>query len=174
MRSILFPSYIQHDKMDCGPACLKIISKFYQKNFSLKFLRDRCYITREGVSLFDIGRAAEDIGYRTLAIKVQFSDLQTKMPLPVIVHWQQRHFVVVHKVTRKKVFVSDPANGLINYTHAEFCEAWETHNGTGAVLVMETTPEFYGQEDNETKASLRHFVKYLKPYHKYLDRKSVV
>ena len=66
--------------MDCGPACLKIISKHYQKTFSLKYLRDRCYITREGVSLFDIGRAAEDIGFRTLAIKVGFEDLLKKMP----------------------------------------------------------------------------------------------
>jgi len=77
---IKFPSYIQHDQMDCGPACLKIISKHYQKTFSLKYLRDRCYITREGVSLFDIGRAAEDIGFRTLAIKVGFEDLLKKMP----------------------------------------------------------------------------------------------
>ena len=57
-------------------------------------MRDRCYITREGVSLFDIGRAAEDIGFRTLAIKIHFDDLQNKMPMPVIVHWQQKHFVV--------------------------------------------------------------------------------
>lgn len=163
-----FPTYIQHDQMDCGPACLKIISKFHNKIFSLKFLRDRCYITREGVSLFDIGRAAEDIGFRTLAIRVQFLDLKIKMPLPVIAHWKQRHFVVVYKITSKKVFVSDPAQGLISYTHKEFCEAWETKNEIGAVLVLEPTTEFYGQENNETKATLRHFMKYLKPYHKYL------
>jgi ATP-binding cassette, subfamily B, bacterial len=154
--------------MDCGPACLKIISKYYQKNFSLKFLRDRCYITREGVSLFDIGRAAEDIGFRTLAIKIKFDDLRYKMPLPVVVHWKQKHFVVVYKVTRKKVYVSDPAQGLVNYSHKEFCESWEMPNSIGAVLVLETTPEFFEQEDNETKAAIGHFMKYLKPYHKYL------
>ena len=118
-----FPSYIQHDQMDCGPACLKIISKYNSKTFSLKYLRDRCYITREGVSLFDIGRAAEDIGYRTLAIKLAFEDLMTKMPLPLIVHWKQNHFIVVYKITRSKVYVSDPAQGLISYPHKDFRES---------------------------------------------------
>ncbi len=163
-----FPSYIQHDQMDCGPACLKIISKYYQKTFSLKYLRDRCYITREGVSLFDIGRAAEDIGYRTLAIKVGFEDLMQKMPLPLVIHWKQNHFVVVYKINRSKVYISDPAQGLVNCTHKEFKEAWEMHNGLGTVLVLETTPEFFEVEEVETKASILHFMKYLKPYHKYL------
>ncbi len=165
---IQFPSYIQHDQMDCGPACLKIISKYYKKTFSLKYLRDRCYITREGVSLFDIGRAAEDIGFRTLAIKVGFEDLMQKMPLPLIVHWKQHHFVVVYKISRTKVFISDPAQGLISYKHNDFKEAWEMANGLGTVLVLETTPEFFEIEETDTKASIRHFMKYLKPHHKYL------
>lgn len=122
---IRFATYIQHDQMDCGSACLKIVSKYHNKTFSLKYLRDRCYITREGVSLFDIGRAAEDIGYRTLAIKVQFADLQNKMPLPVVVHWKQNHFVVVYKISRTKVYVSDPGQGLISFNHKEFCDTWE-------------------------------------------------
>ncbi len=88
MRNFIFPSYIQHEQMDCGPACLKILAKHYGKTFSMKHLRDACYITREGVSLFDIARAAESIGFRTLAIKISFEDLQKKMPLPVIVHWK--------------------------------------------------------------------------------------
>ncbi len=165
---IRFPTYIQHDQMDCGPACLKIIARHHHKNFSLKHLRDRCYVTREGVSLFDIGRAAEDLGFRTLALKIQFEDLLKRIPLPAIVHWKQKHFIVVYKITRKKIFVSDPAMGLVSYTHQEFRKAWELTDGLGAVLVLETTPEFYAQEETETKASLYHFMKYLKPYHKYL------
>lgn len=163
-----FPSYIQHDQMDCGPACLKIIARFYGKTFSMKYLRDHCYITREGVSLYDIGRAAEEIGLRTLAVKVTFEDLKKKMPLPLIVHWQQRHFVVVYKVTKTKIYVSDPAVGLVNYNHQEYRAAWEVSDGTGAVLVLETTPEFSFQINSDTSNSFAHFLKYLQPYHKYL------
>ena len=42
-----FPIYIQLDSMDCGPTCLRIIAKYYGKNFSLQSLRDKCHINRE-------------------------------------------------------------------------------------------------------------------------------
>jgi len=167
-KAFSFPAYIQHDQMDCGPACLKIIARFYGKTFSMKHLRDLCYITREGVSLFDIGRAAEEIGFRTLAIKINFEDLEKKMPLPAIVHWQQKHFVVVYKFSKRKVYVSDPALGLSSYSHKEFRAAWEVHDGSGGILILETTPEFHNRMDDETPDSFGHFLKYLNPYHKYL------
>lgn len=163
-----FPTYLQHDQMDCGPACLKIISKYYGKTLSMKYLRDRCFITREGVSLFDIAHAAEAIGLNTLAIKAQFEDIRYKLPLPIIVHWKQKHFIVVYKVNRRKVFVSDPAYGLRTYTHKEFEEGWELVDGRGGLMMLEPTTEFDGLEENETSASIWHFVKYLKPYQRYL------
>ena len=29
-----FPHYLQLDSMDCGPACLKMIAKYYGKTYS--------------------------------------------------------------------------------------------------------------------------------------------
>lgn len=154
--------------MDCGPACIKIIARHYGKTLSMKYLRDKCFITREGISMFDIGQAAESIGFRTLALKLNFDDLYKKMPLPLIVHWKEKHFVVVYKITKTKVFVSDPASGLISYTYAEFCDAWYKNNNMGAAVVMEPTTDFNSVIDNETSSSLKYFRRYLKPYHKYL------
>ena len=65
-----FPIYIQLDSMDCGPTCLRIIAKYYGKNFSLQSLRDKCHINREGVSLLGISDAAEKIGFRTIGVKI--------------------------------------------------------------------------------------------------------
>lgn len=67
-----FPIYIQLDSMDCGPTCLRIIAKYYGKNFSLQSLRDKCHINREGVSLLGISDAAEKIGFRTIGVKINF------------------------------------------------------------------------------------------------------
>lgn len=67
-----FPFYRQLDAMDCGPACLRMIAAHYGKHYSLQYLREACYIDREGVSLKGIGEAAERIGLRTLAVKVPF------------------------------------------------------------------------------------------------------
>jgi len=82
-----FPNDRQLDMMDCGPACLKMIAKHYNRFYSLQYLRDKCGVTKEGVSFADISYAAEDIGLRTLSIKCTFNDLMFKIPLPVIVHW---------------------------------------------------------------------------------------
>jgi len=85
-----------------------------------------------------------------------------------VAHWRQKHFIVVYKITRTKIYVSDPAQGLTSYTYKEFKEAWEVLDGPGNILVVEPTPEFFETEEIDTKASFRHFMKYLKPHHKYL------
>lgn len=51
--------YPQHDQMDCGPACLAMVASYYGKDFGLQYLRDKSFITREGVSLLGISAAAE-------------------------------------------------------------------------------------------------------------------
>lgn len=64
-----FPSYRQLDSMDCGPTCLRIISKYYGRSFSVQYLREKSFITREGVSMLGISDAAETIGFRTNGVK---------------------------------------------------------------------------------------------------------
>ena len=152
-----FPFYKQHDAMDCGPSCLRMIAKHYGKNVSLQSLRDKSGIHREGVSLLGISEAAEAIGMRGLAAKVDFATLTTKVPLPCIVHWQQKHFVVVHQVARPKwpfaraeprVYVADPAKGLLTYSPAEFRRGWQGANAQGVALLLEPTSRF--NEADET------------------------
>lgn len=171
-----FVKYIQHDSMDCGPTCLKMVAKFYGKNYSLQNLRDRCHITREGVSLLGISDAAESIGFRTTGVKVTWRQMVEEMPMPCIVHWNQRHFVVVYDVVKKhgvyKVMVADPASGLLEYTEEDFRGLWlESERKTeGIALILEPTPKFYEEEGDDER---RHYgfgyvLKYLRPYRTYI------
>ena len=57
-----FPFVKQHDAMDCGPACLSMVAKHYGRNYSLDYLRERSFLTREGVSMLGISDAAESMG----------------------------------------------------------------------------------------------------------------
>lgn len=91
-----FPSFIQLDAMDCGPTSLKMIAQFYGKYYSLQNLRERCHISREGVSLLGISDAAESIGFRTTGVKIYWEQLRDEVNLPCIVHWNHNHFVVVN------------------------------------------------------------------------------
>ncbi len=101
-----FPHYKQLDAMDCGPTCLRIVAKYYGKSYSLQYLRSRSYITREGVSLLGISEAAENIGFRTKGYRLTWEELRNDVPLPCIVHWKQRHFVVVYAIKKTKSFFS--------------------------------------------------------------------
>jgi len=100
-----FPFFKQLDTMDCGPTCLKMIAAYYGQNYTLEYLRSKSYFSRNGVSLKGIMEAAEVIGFRTMSIKVPFYSSDSSLPsfsdapLPCIVHWNQKHFVVVYKYT---------------------------------------------------------------------------
>ncbi|MBN1971943.1 MAG: hypothetical protein JW870_21505 [Candidatus Delongbacteria bacterium] len=39
-----FPTYKQLDAMDCGPTCIRIISKYYGKEFTLQFLKLKVFV----------------------------------------------------------------------------------------------------------------------------------
>ncbi|MCM1301811.1 MAG: peptidase domain-containing ABC transporter [Bacteroides cellulosilyticus] len=123
-----FPHYTQLDAMDCGPTSLRIIAQYYGKHYSLQNLRERCHISREGVSLLGISDAAETIGFRTTGVKLSWEQLRDEANLPCIVHWNQQHFVVVYKIEKRRgqwwVYVSDPASGLLKYSEEQFLKSW--------------------------------------------------
>ena len=119
-----FPFVKQPDAMDCGPACLKMIAGFYRMSFSLESLRKKCYITREGVSFLGLSEAADSLGFRTIGVKIPFEMLNENVPLPCIVHWRQKHFIVVYKIKNEKIWAADPAVGLVKFTREEFVRNW--------------------------------------------------
>lgn len=170
--SIKFPFFHQHDAMDCGPACLRMIAKYYGRHYTLEGLRQRCHISREGVSLLGISSAAEEIGFKTIGVHLPFSQLKDEVPLPCIVHWRQNHFVVVYKIHRGIVYVADPASGLLKYSEKEFLDGWISRheNGDeGIALLLEPQPDFYAEEgEKPDKAKFSFILKYLKPYRKLI------
>lgn len=93
-----FPYYSQLDSMDCGPSCLRMIAKYYGKTYTLQTLRERCFITREGVSMLGISNAAETIGFRTIGVRITFEQLSQETALPCILHWNKNHFVVCYRI----------------------------------------------------------------------------
>ena len=82
----------QHDKMDCGPSCLAMVSNYFGKNYSLQFFRENSFITREGVSLLGISEAANKVGLKTISTKLVITELVDKIDnLPCIIHWNKNH-----------------------------------------------------------------------------------
>ncbi len=164
--------------MDCGSTCLRMIAKNYGRTYSLQKLRERSFITREGVSMLGISDAAESIGLRTSGVKITLKQLIEEAPLPCILHWNQNHFVVLYKVKKIRnetlFYIADPGAGLVTYKEQEFIRCWHSSktNGvdTGAALLLEPGPEFYDQEDEKQARgkNLSFFFRYLRPYRSQL------
>jgi len=125
-----FPFYKQPDAMDCGPTCLRMIAKHYGRTISLQKLRAISETTREGSTLKNIAEAAENIGFRSLGVKIDFEKLKEDAPLPCIVFWQQQHFVVVYKITKKVVYVADPGHGLILTSNSKISSNFHPENSS--------------------------------------------
>ena len=162
-----FPVDYQMDSQDCGPACLKIIAKYFGRFYSLQYLRDRCGITKQGVSLENLSTGAESLGLRTLAIKCTLDDIINKIPFPAILFWRDSHFIVVYHANKKYIWVSDPAKGRIKYTHEDFKAGWYKKGETlGVLLAIEPTIDFKRSkvekeiEKNSFISILRYFIPY--------------
>lgn len=168
-----FPFVKQLDAMDCGPTSLCMIARYYGKTYSQQTLRERSYITREGVSMLGTSDAAESIGMRTMGVRINFDQLANEVLLPCIAHWKQNHFIVVYKIKKDKVYVADPAHGLVKYNKEEFMSGWgstkKDGEDQGLCLLLEPTPDFYKEDDESlNKSSFAFLFSYLRPYKKFL------
>lgn len=158
------------DEMDCGPACLRMAAEFHGKKYSLDYLREISFLSRDGVSLFNLSEAAKAIGFETLMLKVNFETLEEQCPLPSVVFWNQNHFILVtgikHRNGRTWVEVADPANGIHKVDKETFLNSWaEADSQKGVVLLLEPSDAFYEHEGSEeTDETVSFLFGYLKPY----------
>lgn len=125
--------------MDCGPACLRMIAKFYGKNFNPHQMKNISKISWEGSSMLDIIDAAKKIGIKSTGLEIS-AELLKEVRLPVILHWNRHHFVVLFKIEDDSYFIADPATGILKICESEFLEHWQVaKNGigkTGTILTF--------------------------------------
>lgn len=162
--------------MQCGIACLQMICKHFGREYSLDFLSKLCFATNEGVSLLGINDAANKLGLKTLCVKASMNELD-QISLPAILHWNQKHFVVLYKIKKgRKYYIADPGKGLTAYTNEEMREYWLSTNSKGVekgvVMMLEPASHFYDTKNasgtNEKEIhSFRFLYGYVRRYYKY-------
>lgn len=143
---------LQHDSMQCGLACLAMVCSYYGKKYTIETLSHFCFTTNEGVSMLGISQAAQQLGLKTLAVRSSVEQL-SEIQHPCILHWNQNHFVVLYKISKKgrNFYIADPAKGKVKYCRDEFEHHWlSTVTGgqsKGIVMILEPTQEFYNRHD---------------------------
>lgn len=165
----------QLDSMQCGVACLSMICNHYGKNISVRTLSTICFASNEGVSLKGLSEAATKLGFNTYSCRVNISNL-TVSNIPCILHWNQKHFVVLYKIKNNHYYIADPGRGEIIYTKEEFKQHWVSTivdgKDMGIALFLNPEPTFYEKVEDETNTprSFSFLFSYVKQYRKYFGQ----
>jgi ATP-binding cassette subfamily B protein len=130
------PFVRQIDEMDCGAACIAMVTRHFGRSVSLARIRQLVNTGLDGTSLRSLCSAAEELGLAARSVKTSTGNLQ-RMPLPAICHWDGDHWLVLYHVTRRHAYLADPALGRRRVTRAEFEQRW-----TGYAALFDYTPAF--------------------------------
>jgi ATP-binding cassette subfamily B protein len=150
----------QAEEMDCGAACLAMICKHYGIGMTLGKLRELANVTTQGATLDSLARTGESIGFTTRGVQCTFDTLRG-FEIPVIVHWEGYHYVVVYGVSATQVWVADPAVGFRKMSVEEFERGW---SGTCLTFTLRQN----AAQVTASRSPWVRFARYLLPYKKIL------
>ncbi len=155
----------QHDITDCGAACLATIAKQYGLAIPITKIREVAGTDKQGTNALGLIKAAEKLGFSAKGVKGDQDAFFSDFPLPAIAHVvvddTLLHYVVIHKITKKRVIIADPAKGLVKLSPDEFFKMW-----TGVLILMTPTNQF--KKGKETKGLFERFFHLLLPQKKLL------
>lgn len=145
----------QHDTRDCGAACLCMVARYFDKSYSIQFLRKLSHTSQDGVTIWGIVEAAEKIGLKGEAYSGDVNDLKEYMSqnsAPVMLHLKVNHFVVAYKKNTKFIYIKDPARGSYKIPWEHLDQIW-----SGYLIGFSKTPNddrLTECEDGKNKYSL--------------------
>lgn len=131
------PQVMQMEALESGAACLAMILAYYGRWVPLEKMRTDCGVSRDGVRVEHIFKAALVYGLSAESAQVCAVDLAKMESLPCIALWKQGSFVVVAGFRGNHVYLNDPACGETKVTLAEFDESYD-----GSVLIFRKTDAF--------------------------------
>ena len=131
------PQVMQMEALECGAACLAMILAYHGRWVPLEKLRADCGVSRDGVKVENVLKAANTYGLSAESVQIGVADLVKEESLPCIAFWKQGSFVVVAGFQGGQVHLNDPAHGQTKVTLAEFEESYD-----GAALLFQKTDDF--------------------------------
>lgn len=124
------PLQLQASEVECGAAALAMVLGYYGRHTAISEIRESMGLARDGASAAEILVQARAHGMETRSYRAEPAALR-ELVLPLIVHWNMSHFVVVERFTAGGAVIVDPALGRLHVTEQEFSDQF-----TGVVLEL--------------------------------------
>ncbi len=135
-KALLVPVMMQMEALECGAASLCMVLAHYGKWLPLEEVRKACGVSRDGANAKNVVLAARGYGLQAAGYRMEPESLkETRMP--VIIHWNFNHFVVLCGFQGNQAIINDPAIGRVKVSMEEFDRAF-----TGIVLTFEKGEDF--------------------------------
>jgi len=117
------PVVMQMESLECGAAALAMVLAYYGKWIPLEQLRADCGVSRDGVNVNIMVKAAQSHGLQTELKQCTAAELREK-PCPCILRWNGNHYVVFCGMKGKHAYLNDPARGSLRVTMEEFVRSY--------------------------------------------------
>ena len=152
----------QYSEEDCGAACIATIAKHYQRTFALNRVREAIGTGQLGTTMLGLRQGAEALGFNARAVRAspQLIDQIKKAPLPAIIHWKGKHWVVLYGQKGNKYVIADPAINIRYLSKKELVEGWANWV---MLLIEPDSSRFYEQPNDKVGGFGRFFIRVL-PY----------
>ncbi|MBV9386785.1 MAG: peptidase domain-containing ABC transporter [Chroococcidiopsidaceae cyanobacterium CP_BM_ER_R8_30] len=152
----------QHSEEDCGAACLATVVKHYERTFALNRIREAIGTGQLGTTLLGLRQGAEVLGFNARAVKanLEILDRMQEAPLPAIIHWQGRHWVVLYGRRGKKYVIADPAMEIRYLSRKELMEGWQNW----VMLLLQPDPIRFDAQPDDRVDGFGRFLKRVWPY----------
>ena len=154
-----YPVVRQYDQIDCGPAALLSILKFWGGDSNIVHVRELSGTDSKGTSMLGLVNAAKSLGFEATGATGEYEDLmKERMPCiaHVIIENRLEHFVVIYEISAQSVLVGDPGRGKYRLTKEQFVKIWQKK---AVILLTPTQGLIHNKSPNWLRWILTYFKK---------------